>query len=197
MTPRRDPTVTPVYICYDCKSSIDLDEGGLICDGSPFCSACARKRINGADVPKVEPVMQTKFGYPEGNCIMACVASITGFVIESLPDLYIDAEQQGKNWWRFFVEEMMKLGYFAVRYDFGDDGPPVIPMGLAIVGGSSPRKIEDEDGGAVGHVVVMDGGKLVHDPHPDQSGIGTIDDWIVLIPVEPLTNAKEAAGDNL
>ena len=36
----------------------------------------------------MKSVDQTKFGYPEGNCLMACVASILEVGLDDLPDLF-------------------------------------------------------------------------------------------------------------
>ena len=39
----------------------------------------------------------------------------------------------------------------------------------------------DEDGKDVGHCVVCLDGEMVHDPHPDKTGLaGPIEDWILL-----------------
>jgi len=46
----------------------------------------------------LRPVMQTRFGDPEGNCLMASVASILGIALDECPDLY-EYEKRGLNWW--------------------------------------------------------------------------------------------------
>lgn len=57
------------------------------------------------------------------------------------------------------------------------------PEGYSILGGRSPR-------GDWLHAVVCYNGEIVHDPHPDRTGVGEWLDWtvfVVLDPTKPVT----------
>lgn len=47
----------------------------------------------------MKPVTQTKFGDPEGNCLMACVASIVEVPIDECPPLVTNDDPEGHGWW--------------------------------------------------------------------------------------------------
>lgn len=133
----------------------------------------------------MKPVDQTKFGYPEGNCLMACVASILEVGLDDLPDLFerccIQRDdgvfwEGGEYWLDVLQEGVEALGWTATW------SPPldVYPTEYAIAGGPAGRAF-DEAGKDVGHCVVYFDGVMVHDPHRDKTGLtGLIDDWIIL-----------------
>ncbi len=134
----------------------------------------------------MKPVDQTKFGYPEGNCLMACVASILEVALDELPDLFercCTVREDGitwddGDWWEVLQEGVAAHGwtasYEAARYDMPH------PPAYAIAGGPGGRAF-DEKGVDVGHCVVCLNGEMVHDPHPDKTGLaGPIEDWILL-----------------
>ena len=142
-------------------------------------------------------VVQTRFGYPEGNCLMACVASILEVPLEELPDLHEECdtwnEEEEKwvwegDWWGVLSEAVKARGWKALGVKEGH----LAPWGFAIAGGDSPRAdVVDEEGKNVGHVIVCLDGKPWHDPHPSGAGLGgPIQDWILLIP--PMAKEEEA-----
>jgi len=112
------------------------------------------------------PVLQTRFGSPHGNCLGAAVSSITGIPIGEFD------ECEGKRWFEIFYGVLYRHGYEfhgtldkledILSYSEGVDG-------FYIVGGGSPRSIP------AGHAVVFKNGEMVHDPHPDGTGIVSID----------------------
>lgn len=53
-------------------------------------------------------ILQTKFGKGQGNCLTACVSSITGKPIEELPDFY---SHSGIEWWDRLYAWCFKEGY--------------------------------------------------------------------------------------
>ena len=135
----------------------------------------------------MKPVNQTKFGYPEGNCLMACVASILEVDLDALPDLFEECctpldDGEGVtwddgNWWDVLQQSVRAHGWEAV---YRGDHPEQHPGGYAIAGGPGGRAF-DEQGEDVGHCVVYVDGEMVHDPHPDKTGLsGPIEDWILL-----------------
>lgn len=127
------------------------------------------------------PVDQTKFGAPEGNCLMACVASITGIPLEALDDLYTaEARAEGSHWWDVFTSALNRHGWHAV-YLLAEDG--VIPRGYAVGSGVSPRGLR--------HAVVVQDGAIVHDPHPSRAGVEQVEAFYALFPI--LTATERAA----
>jgi hypothetical protein len=118
------------------------------------------------------PVYQTKFGAPHGNCLMACVASLTGVPLDALDDLYT-AEQRtpDRHWWAVFTDALNAHGWHAayVRQD------GIVPAGYAIGSGVSPRDLR--------HAVVVKDGKLAHDPHPSGEGVREVEAYYVLMPI--------------
>lgn len=140
----------------------------------------------------MEPVEQTRFGWPEGNCLMACVASVLEVPLSDLPDLY-DRKQGGDDdWWMIVRRTLARYGWEAIYLHpeyvsaTNEDRSPadLAPSGWALAGGPSPREgVVNDDGENAGHVVVAKDGELVHDPHPSGDGLGgDVRDWIVLIP---------------
>jgi len=117
----------------------------------------------------MKPTMQTLFYDIDGvgNCFEACVASIFEIDLKDVPNFH------GKNWFIQFFEWLHKKGYTSYgtlytekvqNYHGGVDG-------FFIVAGRSPRGDHIKGG----HAVVYKEGKLVHDPHPDGTGIKSID----------------------
>lgn len=136
----------------------------------------------------MEPVDQTRFGYPEGNCVVACVASILEVALDELPDLHDVYHEEGRNWWKALRAGVRRHGweamYLGETYLDGVDPRELAPQGYAVAGGDSPREeTVDEDGENAGHAVVALDGELVHDPHPSDDFLGgPVEDWILLIP---------------
>ena len=138
------------------------------------------------------PVDQTKSGYPKGNCVMACVASILEVSLDDLPDLFerccsYDEEKaiwnhDKENWWDVLLEGVQSFGWEVTFVN--RNASRVYPQGYAIAGGDTPREdVVNERGENVGHSVVYLDGKMIHDPHPSRDGLkGPIQDWIILLP---------------
>lgn len=104
----------------------------------------------------MKPVDQTKFGFPEGNCFEACVASILEIPIEAVPR-YPDES----SWFEFYQDWIKQFGLTLIDID-GSSG--VKPQGYSIMSGMSPR-------GKFMHATVALDGEMVHDPHSDRTGI--------------------------
>lgn len=119
----------------------------------------------------MNPVEQTRSG-ERGNCYAACIASIFECSIDDVFDAFVEIDKgdDGKHWWTLTQEWAHERGYraeFAWAKDL--DAPPA---GYSIIGGPSPR------GTKGGHSCVALDGQLVHDPHPDKTGILEIEDYI-------------------
>jgi hypothetical protein len=113
----------------------------------------------------MKPVMQTLFYDKDGvgNCFEACLASIFELDILDVPMFH------ETDWFTSFFEWIQEKGYTyygalnaeAVKtYDKGLGG-------YFIVAGESPRGKHIKGG----HAVIFKDGQMVHDPHPDGTGI--------------------------
>ena len=116
----------------------------------------------------MKPVMQTLFYDKDGigNCFEACLASILEMDISEVPLFH------EKDWFDSFYKWINERGFTFIGtmrpedvnyYKDGIDG-------YFIVAGESPRG--DHIRG--GHAVVFKDGVMVHDPHPDKTGILSI-----------------------
>jgi hypothetical protein len=117
------------------------------------------------------PVMQTRDGWPHGNCWMAALASILEVPLESLPDLYEEGTRRGDPeawWWGIALEVAEQHGVLLEHVSPGDGRYPGLgfPPGYAIACIPSP--------GVTGHAVVALDGAIVHDPHPRQPSRGLL-----------------------
>lgn len=86
------------------------------------------------------------------NCMQCCVSYMLGLTLESVPDFATDGG------WELFSEFVESKGYAAVmfpgNYKFEAD---------YLASGTTER--------GTSHMVVMNDGKLVHDPHPSNAGL--------------------------
>jgi hypothetical protein len=108
-------------------------------------------------------VFQTKFNNPAtgetGNCFAACLATLLQISISEIPDDLYPSQR--------ILDLIYSKGYrFISVYD--EDDVPKDTFYIAC--GISPRNRN------IKHAVIYQNGKLVHDPHPDSSGIIT-EEW--------------------
>ena len=108
------------------------------------------------------PVDQTTFGNKRGNCMAAAVASIFEHDIENIPDL------SGDDWFGKLRRWSQK--HEGVEPVIMEEWPPDVRE-YGIGWGRSPRDIR--------HAVVVKRGKMVHDPHPDRSGLSETYGYVV------------------
>lgn len=111
----------------------------------------------------MKPVLQTRFGEPEGNCFQACVASILERELEDVPDLIFKPEE--RNWVCWFNENLIGASVCIISVE----GRPLdgyIPRGSYFIACGPCAQ------GPL-HCVVMRSGtgedgedEFVHDPHP-------------------------------
>jgi hypothetical protein len=115
----------------------------------------------------------------DGDCLNACVASILEIDITELADV-----PEGPEWFRVLLASLALRGFTVVEL-WGDDlladdrrsYPAISPPGYAIAVGPSPRNEGH-------HAVVSQDGLIVHDPHPNGTGIVRVDYWLMLVPVQ-------------
>lgn len=123
----------------------------------------------------MKAVFQTKFSTPDGkvrgNCMRACLASMVEVDIDSIPAI---EDMSNEEW---FVRFNIWLESVGLEYEGMKNNPSNEDLGnyegidgYIMVGGKSPRPYVK-----AGHGVVFFGSKMVHDPHPSNDGILSID----------------------
>jgi hypothetical protein len=125
------------------------------------------------------PVDQTILGHPGGNCFTACMASILEMPIEELP------HYQSENWCDLWDQW---LAPFNLRLFFFIYDPRVeMPNCYSILSGTSPR-------GDWLHAVVCFGNEIVHDPHPDKTGVVDRLEFTIFSVLDPARPIGRAAA---
>jgi hypothetical protein len=129
----------------------------------------------------VIPVFQTVFDPTHGDCFSACLASILEIPLKWVPTFCVDYPDT----WFDELNEWLK--YFGLRclgsYDVAcwdkETWNSIAGM-YGIGGGLSPRYKNTM------HAVVCQGDKIVHDPHPDNTGLkGGLVDIMILTQLDP------------
>lgn len=110
----------------------------------------------------ITPIRQTKFGDPDGNCLEACIATITGLELDEIPHFL-------EEWYLEYEKWLRGRGWLIAWWNAGAGGDP---PGLAIANGPSFRGLP--------HSVVYLDGLLYHDPHPSDAGLVEVRYWILL-----------------
>lgn len=98
----------------------------------------------------MRPVHQTRHGWPDGNCLMACVASVMELPLEACPDLGSADGEEGHADWGIMRAFAQDRGYALCWWD----GRP--PAGYSIVSLMQPNGIP--------HACVALDGTIVHNP---------------------------------
>ena len=146
----------------------------------------------------MKPVMQTNTDSVQGNCMTACLASIFELPIEEVPN-WAEQFKDDAEMWEAYCQWLWDRGYqnvvlrgsaietiggIKVGESVGTKGFMVDGWGSTPVrlGGASPR-------GAWGHTCVgqfTHAGmnlKIIHDPHPDQTGLKKLETIELLVPI--------------
>lgn len=121
----------------------------------------------------VIPVMQTEFGRGKGNCFAACIASVMELDLLMVPNFCC----QGESDWVTACNSWLNqygLSLFTVVFKTGT----FVPIDVYyLMAGPSVRGLL--------HSVVAFDGKMVHDPHPDGTGIEEIQEIDLFIINDP------------
>jgi hypothetical protein len=103
-----------------------------------------------------------------GDCWAACISSITGIPLEDIPDPNAEENKEWSiywvNMWKFLQERGFNL--------YCESIPRFKDTQVCIACGKSPR-------GDFNHAVVWNNG-IIHDPHPDNKGIHSIDHFEII-----------------
>lgn len=134
----------------------------------------------------MKPVYQTKFGYPNGNCHAAALASILEIDIDAIPEFGID-----ENWYNLF--SLYMTSHHALQpIDLDASSIPewFKPQGFYLINGKSPR-IDAL------HTIVGFCGEAVHDPYPDGNcELTSVESITVFIVLDPKTTGAEHADSD-
>src|ERR1035437_5111691 len=120
----------------------------------------------------MKPIDQTIFGFPDGNCLAASIASITGIDLDALStELRVEWTTE-TNWLAGMIHVLQSRGFSVVHFD-NIDAPP---DGYAVVFGPASR--------GFAHACVTLNGAVVHDPHPSRDGLISVTGYLVTTPIE-------------
>lgn len=103
--------------------------------------------------------LQNQFGQ-NGNCWQTAVASVLELSLSEVPHFVEISDNGGEHWWVHTQRFLNERGLYIEPIDdhlYEDE--------LYFVSGPSPR------GQELSHVVIYQNGKMVHDPHPDGTGV--------------------------
>lgn len=121
----------------------------------------------------MKPVDQTRFYDPaapveqqRGNCLQAVIASLLELPLDQVPHFVQDhVESDGEeDWWDSLVAFVRTQGWNPHAAHPVTD----YPGQHLFVSGPSPRGKGDD---GLWHVVIYRNGRMVHDPHPDRTGL--------------------------
>jgi len=125
------------------------------------------------------PVMQTEVG-DRGNCYSACLASLLHLPISDVPNFFDTAADDSPAAWFAGVREWLaghNLCVTSFEVDANGRFYGWSPHAYLITCGKSPRGRD--------HATIWKGGVMVHDPHPDGTGILVPDSVDLLYPLDP------------
>lgn len=131
----------------------------------------------------MRPVDQTVFGFPNGNCFEACVASILEIPLESCKIFLEGVDPSSENdiktkdhWW-LVTQRWLRGHRYEPIYLLAKELNGLVPQGWSIISGKGPRELD--------HSTVGFNGRITHDPHPSRAGLLEVRDYICLIPLTP------------
>lgn len=126
--------------------------------------------------------MQTKLGKDRGNCLTACLSSLTGIHIDELPDLY---SHSGIEWWDTLYDWCIKNNYSLMLIKNNDFGKILIlnQYGIGVV-----KLVDIEERHAVILKYTLNyksdkwfwDAEVWHDPNPNKYKIETIEELIFI-----------------
>lgn len=140
----------------------------------------------------MKPIMQTILKPPHGNCLQACLASILELTLDDVPNFCSTDLGPAEEWcqrMQQWLNDEYGMGWMPVLpSDQGEatypEGTSIgYPLGLSIKTGKSPR--DDWQ-----HCCVARDSVVIHDPHPDGTGILPPYSYDLLYPLDPAKAAR-------
>lgn len=147
------------------------------------------------------PVKQTEF-YPNGNCMQACIASLLELPLEQVIPIHKHFNTS-EDWGKILKDWFVANGYeFVPANEFNvfhtdtliatneAEGNIINDVLLKrkelcnqfyMISGTSPRHVGST------HCVIYQNGKLVHDPHPDNTSVLQIHSFMKIVPAKRKT----------
>jgi hypothetical protein len=129
------------------------------------------------------PVDQTRFADGEGDCLVACIATITGVRLADIPHFCAGHPEGSDAWYPAFAEWLVRRGYAPLSLSF--DEPEAVDEHLkwARLFGREVAWIASGRTTRGRHFVVYLGDSIYHDPNPNygRSGLQTIQDATFLL----------------
>jgi hypothetical protein len=124
----------------------------------------------------VKPVDQTLFGEGAGNCFAACVASILGMPLVSVPNFCV--EHGDDDWYGHFSKWLNDRGLAPLTMVNADEHATAAHLCWARQFAADVHWIASGDTARGKHAVVYVGGRLAHDPNPNygRAGLTRIED---------------------
>lgn len=135
---------------------------------------------------------QTVFGNLKWNCFAACVASLLLVPLKDVPNFCALGETAWwvalREWLAAFDVAPMMLGITAEELSAVRSDATHWLRGIpAIAGGKSPR-------GDFLHAVLVLDGVVIHDPHPDGTGLSDFRDVVVFVSTKPESITRNSRG---
>lgn len=141
-------------------------------------------------IPITQTIFNPDFTKGEtGDCMAASIASVLELPLSSVPNFVAIGRTQHpdqpnpltdsqSDWWYYLRDWLAPRGF--MFFEFPADAHPAIlsALGYHLIAGDSPR-------GDWKHVVVGYRGNVVHDPHPDRTGLRKIDFYGVFVALNP------------
>lgn len=146
----------------------------------------------------MKPVMQTKFGKNQGDCLLACVASLFEMDIKDVPDFTLS----GKDWFDDFYEYCKGRGMSLILIHPDENGnfskifiSDMYAILLFEVIGSEEdhavigilERMDDDPDDPEGRIIWES--RIYHDPNPNRINLGKLKSIIV-----PITQNLNNAG---
>lgn len=119
------------------------------------------------------PIDQTRLSGPNqrGNCMQAAVASLLELPLDRVPN-FIEARDRGGHEELAMRRFLLGLGFEVVRLPGNH-----VSEGYCLAVGPTDRGTH--------HMVVVQDGELVHDPHPSRQGLRAVSFVYLLVPLDP------------
>ena len=134
----------------------------------------------------MKPVKQTRTG-KGGNCFTACVASILELNIDEVPDLAPRKDIEGLEQDKILNDWLGQFGlrFFSFRLHDEDYRKIVFKNAYHTICGKCPRDPN------LDHIVVGFNGEMIHDPHPEGTGVKGFLTYGIFFAINPLKIRRE------